>query len=177
MSPLTPRILLELLNLHNAFHQGQYATVLKESTSGLSPESVVPAKVYVLRARIASGEAAEVIAETGSATEPDFQAVNAFAEYNTGNTGPAVATIEGLISSAADNGTVQVLGGTILHLEGRSDEALSLLSKHEGSLEACVFCGLPVSIFFLYFLLIYSSIPRSVLPTFLRCFSIADCLL
>ena len=144
--PLTPHILPELLNLHNAFHQGQYTTVLKESTSGLSPESIVPAKVYVLRARIASGEAAAVMEETGSATEPDFQAVNAFAKYTTGDTGAAVATIDRLIGSAADNGTVQLLGGTVLHLEGRSDEALSLLGKHEGNLEAYVFSvSLPAS--------------------------------
>lgn len=149
-------MLLELLNLHNAFHQGQYTTVLKESTSGLSPESIVPAKVYALRARIASGEAAAVMEETGSATEPDFQAVNAFAKYAAGDTGAAVATIDRLIGSAADNGTVQLLGGTVLHLEGRSDEALSLLSKHQGNLEA-------------YVSLHFFAAPRTVL--------VADCLL
>ncbi|KAF8545502.1 coatomer epsilon subunit-domain-containing protein [Trichophaea hybrida] len=126
----------ELLNLHNAFHQGQYSTVLNQNISTLSSENAIAAKVFVYRARIASGQAEDVIKETGSATEPDLQAVKAFAEYKTGNTSSAVAAIDGLVGSAPDNGTVQVLGAMVLHMEGRSDEALSLLSKHQGNLEA-----------------------------------------
>jgi coatomer protein complex subunit epsilon len=134
MPPLTSH--LELLNLHNAFHQGQYSAVLKQNTSTLSSENTIAAKVFVYRARIASGQAEDVIKETGSAAEPDLQAVKAFAEYTAGNTSSAVTAIDGLVGSASDNGTVQVLGATVLHMDGRSDEALSLLSKHQGNLEA-----------------------------------------
>lgn len=45
-------------------------------------------------------------------------------------------TVEELIESSSDNATVQVLGAIVLQLEGRSDEAIALLSKHQGSLEA-----------------------------------------
>ena len=127
---------LELLNLHNAFHQGQYATVLKQSTSSLSPENQIPARVYILRTRIANGDAAGVIRELGNAAEPDLKAVKAFAEYTTGKTAPAVAAIDALIASSSGNATVQILGATVLQLEGRNDDALALLSKHQGNLEA-----------------------------------------
>ena len=77
-----------------------------------------------------------MIKEAESSDGPDFEAVKAFAEYTTGNTDAAVAAIESLTESAADNATVQVLGATVLQAEGRSDEALALLSKHQGNLEA-----------------------------------------
>jgi coatomer protein complex subunit epsilon len=130
------QLLLELLNLHNAFHQGQYSTVVGENVSTLSPENQITARVYILRARIQTGEAEAVIQELGDASEPELQAVKAFAEYSVGNEESAVAAIDGLVASSADNGTVQVLGATVLHLAGRSDDALSLLSKHQGNLEA-----------------------------------------
>ena len=128
--------LLEFLNIHNAFHQGQYSSVVSQSTSSLSPENQLRAKVYILRARIANGEAADVINELGGAEEPDLKAVKAFAEYTTGNTESAIADIDALVAVSSDNGTVQVLGATVLHSEGRNDDALGLLSKHEGNLEA-----------------------------------------
>lgn len=77
-----------------------------------------------------------MIGELGGADEPDLKAVKAFAEYTTGNTESAVAEIDALVAASSDNRTVQVLGATVLHLEGRSDDALGLLSKHEGNLEA-----------------------------------------
>ena len=40
---------------------------------------------------------------------------------------------EELASSSADNATVQVLAATVLQGEGKTEEALSLLSKHQGS--------------------------------------------
>jgi hypothetical protein len=130
------RLLIELLNLHNSFHQGQYSAVVSENTSTLSPENQTAAKVYILRARIQSGEADTVAQELGDASEPDLQAVKAFAEYTAGSEDSAIAAIDELVASSSDNGTVQVLGATVLHLAGRSDDALGLLSKHQGNLEA-----------------------------------------
>lgn len=124
------------MNIHNAFHQGQYSSVVSQSASGLSPENQLRANVYILRARIANGEAADVSNEIGGAEKPDLKAVKAFAEYATGNTESAVAEMDALIAASSGNGTVQVLGATVLHLEGRSEDALGLLSKHEGNLEA-----------------------------------------
>ena len=127
----------ELLNIHNAFHQGQYSNVIDSDTSLLSSENTLPARVLVLRARIALGQAESVISDIeGEENVPDLAAVKALAEYTLGNTEKATKAIEQLASSSSDNVTVQILGGTILQAEGRSEEALSLLGNHQGSLEA-----------------------------------------
>lgn len=90
-----------------------------------------------MRAQIANGEAKEVLSsimKEGNA--PDFAAVKALAHYTSGNTSAAVLEIEKLAEAQSDNATVQLLGGTVLQAAGKTDEALSLLSKHQGSLEA-----------------------------------------
>ena len=127
----------ELLNIHNAFHQGQYQTVIDFDTSSLSSENKTPARVLQLRAQIAVGQAKDVIAsirQEGNAA--DFAAVKAFAQYSSGSTSNAVSEIGALIEAESENTTVQLLGGTVLQAAGKSEEALSLLSKHQGSLEA-----------------------------------------
>ncbi|CRK36338.1 hypothetical protein BN1723_004208 [Verticillium longisporum] len=53
----------ELINIHNHFHQGQYQEVIDYDTSSLSAENALPARVLVLRSRIALGQSAEVLAE------------------------------------------------------------------------------------------------------------------
>ena len=67
---------------------------------------------------------------------PDFAVVKAFAQYSLGNTSNAVSEIEKLVETESENTTVQLLGGTILQGAGKTEEALSLLSKHQGSLDA-----------------------------------------
>ncbi|KAI0144222.1 coatomer epsilon subunit-domain-containing protein [Hypoxylon sp. NC0597] len=126
----------ELINIHNHFHQGQYQEVIDFDTSALSPENALPARVLVLRARIASGQAEDVIADVQGESEPELVAVRALAEYSLGKTDAAVKTIEELASTAGDNTTVQVVGGTVLQAAGKSEEALALLSQHSGSLDA-----------------------------------------
>jgi coatomer protein complex subunit epsilon len=126
----------ELINIHNHFHQGQYQEVVDFDTSSFSPENALPAQVLVLRARVALGQADEVLAEVKGDKEPELQAVAAFAEHALGKTDSAVSTVEKLAESAADNATVQVLGGIVLQAAGKSEEALSLLSQHQASLEA-----------------------------------------
>ncbi len=128
---------LELLNIHNAFHQGQYQTVIDFDTSSLSSENKTPARVLQLRAQIAIGEAKDVLASIGKeGNAPDFAAVKLFAQYSLGSTSNAVSEIESLIEAESENTTVQLLGGTVLQAAGKTEEALSLLSKHQGSLEA-----------------------------------------
>lgn len=129
--------LAELLNVHNAFHQGQYQTVIDFDKSSLSAENSIPASVLQLRAQIASGQAERVLAIVEKQTSaPDFVAVKAFAQHTLGNSAAAIRTVEKLAESASDNATVQVLGGTVLQAAGKTEEALALLAKHQGSLEA-----------------------------------------
>lgn len=123
----------ELINIHNHFHQGQYQEVVDFDTSSFSADNALPARVLVLRARIALGQAKDVIAEVKGAGEPDLEVLGAYAEYSLGKTDAALKTVEKLASSAADNVTVQVVGGTVLQAAGKSEEAIALLSQHQGS--------------------------------------------
>lgn len=83
------------------------------------------------------GQAKEVLAAIGrEGNAPDFAAVKAFAQYSSGNTSNAVSEIESLVETESENTTVQLLGGTVLQTAGKTEEALSLLSKHQGNLEA-----------------------------------------
>ena len=67
---------------------------------------------------------------------PDFLAVKALAQHAAGNTSDAVTQIEPLVEKELENATVQLLGGTVLQAAGKTEEALALLSRHQGSLEA-----------------------------------------
>ena len=128
---------VELLNIHNAFHQGQYTTVIDFDTSSLSSENKTPARILQLRAQIAIGQAKEVLTNIGREGDaPDFAAVKAVAQYSLGSSSDAISEIEDLIETSSENTTVQLLGGTVLQAAGKTEEALSLLSKHQGSLEA-----------------------------------------
>ncbi|KAM3512130.1 hypothetical protein MY11210_004194 [Beauveria gryllotalpidicola] len=126
----------ELINIHNHFHQGQYQEVIDFDTSSFSPENELPARLLVLRARIALGQAQEVLADVKGASEPELQAVSALAQQVLGNTDAAVSVVEKLAASHADNVAVQIVGGTVLQAAGKSEEALALLSQHQGSLDA-----------------------------------------
>jgi coatomer protein complex subunit epsilon len=126
----------ELINIHTHFYQSQYQEVIDFDTSSFSAENELPVRVLKLRARIALGQAEDVIADVAGEAVPDLEAVGALAEYTLGKTDSALETIEKLASSAADNVTVQVVGGTVLQAAGKSEEALALLSQHQGSREA-----------------------------------------
>ena len=123
--------------MHNAFYQGQYQAVIDFDTTSFSSENVLPARILQLRAQIATGAAEEVLAKLkGDGKVPDLAAVKALAQYATGNTTLAIGEVEKLASTYSENVTVQILGGTVLQAGGKSDEALGLLTKHQGSLEA-----------------------------------------
>ena len=108
-------------------------------TSSLSAENSMPARVLQLRARIANGQAEEVLADVeGEDQLPELAAVKALAHYTVGDVDGALQEIELLASSSSENATVQVLGGTVLQAAGKSEDALGLLMKHQGSLEAYV---------------------------------------
>lgn len=128
----------ELINMHNAFHQGQYQAVIDFDTSSFSAENALPARVLAHRARIALGQSEDVLADVeGEDDEPELKAVAVLAQYASGSkTDAAVKAAEDLASAAGDNATVQILAGTVLQAAGKSEEALALLSQHSGSLDA-----------------------------------------
>ncbi|OJJ62765.1 hypothetical protein ASPSYDRAFT_55525 [Aspergillus sydowii CBS 593.65] len=128
----------ELINIHNAFHQGQYQAVIDFDTSSFSPENALPARILQLRAQIALGNTADVLADVESEADqtPDLGAVKAVAQYEAGNADAALQLAQKLAENYPDNATVQALGGTVLQAAGKSEEALNLLGKHQGSLEA-----------------------------------------
>lgn len=127
----------ELLNMQNAFHQGQYNDVIDFDTTSLSAQNKLSARILVLRAKLALGQAEEVLDETdGEDDEPDLKAVRALAQYVTGDVSTAVEAVEQLTASSSENPTVQILGGIVLQGAGKSEGALSLLAKHEANLEA-----------------------------------------
>lgn len=128
--------LTELLNIHNAFHQSQYTTVVDFDTSSLSSANALPAQVLKLRAKIALGDVDAVLNESDDS--PDIQAVKALAQNASGNADEAVASAEEFVENFPENATVQVCCGTVLAAAGKEAEALTALAKHQGNLEAYV---------------------------------------
>ena len=113
--------------------------MIEFDTTSLSSENKTPARVLQLRAQIADGQGKDVLATVGKqGSEPDFAAVKAYAQYSVGETSTAVDAVEKLAEASSDNATVQILCGTVLQASGKTEEALALLSKHQGSLEAYV---------------------------------------
>nr|AAW79566.1 epsilon-COP [Aspergillus nidulans] len=128
----------ELINIHNAFHQGQYQSVIDFNTSSFSPENALPARILKLRAQVALGNTDDVLADIEGETEesPSLSAVKALAQFAAGNAEAATQLAQDLAENYPDDATVQVLGGTVLQNVGKSEEALALLGKHQGNLEA-----------------------------------------
>lgn len=130
----------ELINLHAAFHQYQYESVLSDfDPSSFSPENHLPARVLQLRARVALGQAADVLDEVKGAREPELVAVSALATLATGDADKAAGVVEALLAdggdAAGENAIVQVVGGSVLAAAGKGEEALALLARHQGNRE------------------------------------------
>lgn len=72
-------------------------------------------------------------------SKPDLAAVKALAQYVAGDTeGAETLALELVEKEGENNASVQVCGGIVLQGVGRSEEALGVLSKHQGSLDAYV---------------------------------------
>lgn len=123
----------ELVNIHTAFIQGQYTSVLSDfSPSDFSPSNTLPIQILQYRAQLALNQHAQVlkaISEKDAKATPDLAAVRAVA-------GNDLSAAETLAEKHGDNLTVQLLCSTLLFKAGKIEEALSLLSKHQGSLDA-----------------------------------------
>ena len=127
------------MTLHNDFHHGAFSKVLSFDPTSVSPSVQLSARVLQLRAQIALGQSQSALSSLSSAdtsSTPDLAAVKCLAQYASGSTTTALSSAESLAASHTENPTVQVLAGTVLQAAGKSEEALNLLSKHQGSLEA-----------------------------------------
>lgn len=135
MDPFSSEV--ELVDLRDHFAAGRFQEVVDYDTTSLSPENKVPAHILALRAKVALGEAKEALAEIKDAESgPEYSALKAYAQHATGKTAEALKAAEALAASAPDNATVQLLAGSVLQSEGKTEEALALLSQHQGN------CGL-----------------------------------
>lgn len=111
--------------------------MLDFDASVLSPENKLPAQVLKLRAQIALGQYDEALAEPSIEEDsPDLSAAKALALQSSGNDDAALQLAQELAENYPDNNTVQVLAATVLQAQGLSEEALALLAKHQGNLEA-----------------------------------------
>lgn len=132
----------ELVNIHTAFIQGQHNLVLSDfSASDFSETNRLPVQILQHRAQIELGQASQVLSAISSsqaASSPDLAAVRVYASFATakGQDEKATAEAEKLSEAQGDNLTVQLLCGTVLARAGKQEEALKLLAKHQGSLDA-----------------------------------------
>ncbi|KAF2686995.1 hypothetical protein K458DRAFT_416314 [Lentithecium fluviatile CBS 122367] len=133
MDPYSPEG--ELINIHTAFHAGAYTQVLDFDTSSFSNTNALPARILKLRSQIALGQASDVASALAKESSPDLVAIRLLAEYELGK--DVLADVKKLVEKEGQaNLTVQIVGGVVLERAGETEEALSVLSKHEGSLDA-----------------------------------------
>jgi coatomer protein complex subunit epsilon len=134
----------ELVNIHTAFIQGQHNLVLSDySPSDFSQSNRLPVRVLQNRSQIELGQAAQVLSSISAAegtSTPDLAAVRTYASFsaskNEHEREKAVAEAEKLSEAQGDNLTVQLLCGTVLARAGKAEQALQLLGRHQGSLDA-----------------------------------------
>lgn len=130
------KLIADLYQIRSYFYTGDFESVVKEPIDNVTRSD--EAQLYKYRARIELGDAATVaseMSEVGS-TGAGFESVKAYAEYRSGSKQKAVEDMMELIEADSEDNTVQVVGAAVLYSEGRVEEALDLLSKHESNLEA-----------------------------------------
>lgn len=130
----------ELVNVHTAFIQGQYQSVIDDyESSSFSPENKLPIEILQHRARCSLGlydEVISAISDKEAKQTPDLAAVRTYASYLQKGSDSAVTEAERLAETSGDNLSVQLLSGSILARAGKQEQALQLLAKHQGSLDA-----------------------------------------
>ncbi|KAK3722465.1 hypothetical protein LTR37_002457 [Vermiconidia calcicola] len=130
----------ELVNIHTTFTQSQYSSVLSDyDAASFSPENRLPIQILQYRAQCALGEYDDVIgsiSDSDAKSTPDLAAVRVYASHLQHGSDNAVTEAERLAERQGDNLTVQLLCGTVLARAGKSEQAVQLLSKHQGSLDA-----------------------------------------
>jgi coatomer protein complex subunit epsilon len=133
----------ELVNIHTAFIQGQYQLVLSDfDSSDFSESNRLAVQVLQHRAQIELGQASEVLSAVSTSkasSSPDLAAVRIYATFANrkgAHDDATAAEAEKLAEQQGDNLTVQLLCGTVLARAGKQEQALQLLAKHQGSLDA-----------------------------------------
>lgn len=125
------------MTIHNDYHHNAYTKVLAHNLTQTSTSAVLSARILQLRAQIALGNQAEVLADiSGEEDIPDLAAVQALALYTSDSEAQGLSLAESLAQTQSDNATVQILAATVLAAAGKIEEALALVSKHQGTLEA-----------------------------------------
>lgn len=123
--------------IHNLFYQGAYKEVLAHSTAGYSAPAELQSRIYKYRAQIALGEASAVVSELeDTESSAALAAVKALALFKAGQIDDSLELVQELVESEGEDANVQVLGGIVLYLAGKAEDALLLLSQHENSLAA-----------------------------------------
>jgi hypothetical protein len=131
---------VELINIHSAFHSGAFQQVLDFDTSSFSSSNALPVRVLQLRSKIALGQAKVVSSELASEKTPDLIAVKLLADQEQGK--DVLSQARKLADQyGQENLSIQLLVGIILEKAGETEDALALLSKHQGSLDAYVIAG------------------------------------
>jgi len=127
----------ELALIHNAFHQGQFEKVI-DWESSFSSEYKLPGKMLQIRAMLALERYDEVLSLAKGQSSPDVKAAAIAAEFlkQPSESSPAVEKAKKLADTNAENLNVEVLCGIILARIGETEQALALLSQHQGSLDA-----------------------------------------
>ena len=82
------------------------------------------------------GSTPQQISSLAKESTPELVAVRLLAEYHLGK--DIVADVKSLVGKEPGNLTVQLAAGIVLERAGETEEALAVLSKHEGSLDAYV---------------------------------------
>ncbi|KAK0947281.1 hypothetical protein LTR29_001236 [Friedmanniomyces endolithicus] len=123
-----------------AMVQAQYTSVLNDySTSDYSASNRLPVHILQYRAQCALRQYDEVIgsiSDSDARSTPDLAAVRTYASYLQKPSASAVQEAERLAEKEGDNLSVQLLCGTILARAEKAEQALQLLAKHTGSLDA-----------------------------------------
>ena len=135
----------ELVHIHTAFTQGQHSLVISDySPSSFSSANALAVQILQYRSQCALGQYDDVIAaisDSDAKGTPDLAAARLYASFllslQQGKNGEdAVQEAEKLAEKAGDNLSVELLVGTVLARSGKQEQALALLSRHQGSLDA-----------------------------------------
>ena len=110
-------------------------------TSAFSNTNALPARILKLRAQCALKRypaALSSISASEASSTPDLAAARILATYlqSPSPTSSALTEAESLAEKNGDNLSVQLLCGTVLADAERHEQALALLSRHQGSLDA-----------------------------------------
>lgn len=128
----------ELLNITTAFHTHAYPAVLSYNISALSTANRPAAQILQYRAQIASGQQKSILSALSSKSDPASKSLCALAQHTLGQSS-GLATAQTLAEDdvASEDPTVQIVAGTILSSTPETHPlAVTLLSKHQGNLEA-----------------------------------------